>query len=152
MPIIQLETKICAPAEVCFDLVRDVRIHAEITSQTREKVVDGVVEGKMELGQTVTFDGTHFGMRQRLTVKVVKFEYPKLFVDEMTEGTFKQFKHIHEFVPQGSGTLMKDTLVWRSPLGVLGRIADILFIEPHLRSLVSERNKRIKQLAEATPA
>jgi ligand-binding SRPBCC domain-containing protein len=102
------------------------------------------------LGQTVTFEGRHFGMKQRLTVRVVEFERPTLFVDEMTEGTFKDFKHIHEFLPKGDGTLMLDTLIWTSPLGFAGRIVDKLFIGPHLRSLVTERNKRLKYLAEAT--
>jgi ligand-binding SRPBCC domain-containing protein len=150
MPAFKLETYIDASAEVCFDLVRDVRVHTQTTAQTGERAVAGVIDGMIGLGQTVTFEGRHFGMKQRLTVRVVEFERPTLFVDEMTEGTFKDFKHIHEFLPEGGGTLMRDTLIWRSPLGFAGRIVDKLFIGPHLRSLVTERNKRLKYLAEAT--
>ena len=149
MPVLKLETLIKAPADVCFDLMRDVRVHTETTSQTGEKVIGGITEGKMELGQTVTFEGTHFGIRQRLTVEVVEFERPRLFVDQMMRGAFRSFKHIHEFVAQPGATLMTDTLIWTSPMGVLGRIADKLAIEPHLRELVTERNKRLKQLAES---
>lgn len=148
MPTIILETKINAPAETCFDLMRDIRLHTETTSQTDEKAVAGVTDGMIALGQTVTFEGKHFGMRQRLTVKVVEFERPNLFVDEMTEGTFKAFKHIHEFEPSESGTLMRDTLVWTSPFGILGRVVDILLLEPHLRGLVNRRNLMLKQIAE----
>jgi ligand-binding SRPBCC domain-containing protein len=150
MPVLKLETLIAAPPDVCFDLMRDVRIHTETTPQTHEKAVGGVTEGKMEFGQTVTFEGTHLGLRQRLTVKVVEFERPRLFVDEMVEGAFREFRHIHEFVTQDGATLMKDTLIWASPLGILGRVADRLFIEPHLRSLVTKRNQGLKQLAEHT--
>ena len=85
-----------------------------------------------------------------MRVEVVEFERPKLFVDKMIEGTFAEFKHIHEFMPHDDGTLMKDTIVWTSPFGVLGRIVDSLFVERHLTSLVSERNRRLKQLAEET--
>jgi ligand-binding SRPBCC domain-containing protein len=152
MPVIYLETEINAPAERCFDLVRDIRVHTETTMETREKAVAGVTDGMIGLGQTVTFEGTHFGIRQRLTVKVVEFERPRLFVDEMIEGTFTTFKHIHEFLPLGEGTLMKDTLIWVSPFGIAGRIADTLFIQPHLRTLVSNRNKKLKKLAEETAA
>ena len=74
MPVIYLETEINAPAERCFDLIRDIRIHTETTMETGEKAVAGVTDGMIGLGQTVTFEGTHFGMRQRLTVKVVEFE------------------------------------------------------------------------------
>lgn len=148
MPQIVLETFINASAETCFDLMRDIRIHTETTSETKEKAVDGVTEGKIGLGQTVTFEGMHFGMRQRLSVKVVEFERPRLFVDEMTEGTFKTFKHIHEFSDQDGGTLMRDTLIWTSPFWLLGRVVDKLLLERHLRHLVSGRNAMLKQIAE----
>lgn len=148
MPTLFLETQIQAPAEVCFDLMRDVRIHTETTAQTNEKAVAGVTDGMIGLGQTVTFEGTHFGMRQRLTVEVTEFERPRLFVDEMIEGRFSSFKHVHEFVRVRSGTLMRDTLIWKSPFGILGKIVDKLVLERHLRGLVTSRNKRLKEIAE----
>jgi ligand-binding SRPBCC domain-containing protein len=150
MPTIILETIINAPAEICFDLIRDVRIHTQTTSRTNEKAVAGVTGGKMGIGQTVTFEGKHLGMRQRMTVKVIEFERPRLFVDEMIEGTFAAFKHVHEFLPHHDGTLMRDTIVWTSPFGVLGRVVDKLLINRHLTALVSERNRKLKQLAEET--
>lgn len=150
MPEIVLETQINANAEVCFDLMRDIRLHTETTAQTKEKAVGGVTSEKISLGQTVTFEGVHFGIRQRLTVKVVEFERPRLFVDEMTEGIFKSFKHIHEFFPNENGVLMRDRLIWTVPLGFLGKIADKLFLENHLRQLVTKRNLKLKEIAEAS--
>jgi ligand-binding SRPBCC domain-containing protein len=149
MPSFTLETFINAPPETCFDLMRDVRIHTQTTSQTSEKAVAGVTDGKIGLGQMVTFEGTHFGMRQRLTVKVTAFDRPWFFVDEMIEGRFREFKHIHEFTPENGGTLMRDTLEWTSPFGVLGQIVDRLLLERHLRVLIGTRNRKLKQIAEA---
>lgn len=148
MAQIILETFISAPAVVCFDLMRDIRLHTKTTASTNEQAIAGVTDEQIGLGQTVTFEGTHFGMRQRLKVKVVKFERPWLFVDEMVEGTFTSFKHIHEFEERDSGTLMRDTLVWKSPLWILGIAADKLLIERHLRNLVSRRNAMLKSIAE----
>jgi len=148
MPEILIETQIHAPAETCFDLVRDIRVHTETTMQTDERAVAGVTEGMIGLGQTVTFEGRHFGFRQRLTVRVTEFERPTLLVDEMTEGNFRSFKHIHEFVTVRSGTLMRDRLIWTSPFGIVGRIVDQLLLKRHLRELVTKRNLRLKQLAE----
>jgi ligand-binding SRPBCC domain-containing protein len=148
MPELILETQINAPIEVCFDLMRDIRIHTETTAQTNEKAVDGVTDGSIGQGQTVTFEGTHFGIRQRLTVKVVEIDRPRLFVDEMIEGRFSAFRHVHEFFPRPGGTLMRDTLRWTSPFGILGRVVDKLLLEGHLTRLVSNRNARLKQLAE----
>lgn len=148
MPEINIETLISAPAEKCFDLMRDVRLHTQTTLQTNEKAVAGVMDGMIGLGQTVTFEGPHFGVRQRLTVKVTEFDRPRLFVDEMIEGTFRSFKHIHEFSAQDGLTLMKDTVIWQSPFGILGKIVDKLLLERHLRNLVTNRNKKLKDIAE----
>ena len=143
MPTLVLETFINAPDEVCFDLVRDVRVHDRTTVQADDVTA---------LGQTVTFEGKHFGSRQRLTVKVVEFERPRLLVDEMTDGAFASFRHAHEFSPHAGGTLMRDVLEWRSPFGIAGRIVDKLLLERHLRDLVSKRNTRLKRLAETGSA
>jgi ligand-binding SRPBCC domain-containing protein len=148
MPQIVLETFIKAPAEVCFDLMRDVRLHTETTMETDERAVAGVTDGMIGLGQTVTFEGKHLGFRQRLTVLVTEFERPWLFTDEMIEGNFSSFKHVHQFDDRDGGTLMRDTIVWTSPLGFLGKIVDRLILERHLRNLVAGRNARLKQLAE----
>jgi ligand-binding SRPBCC domain-containing protein len=149
MPTISLETQINAPAETCFDLMRDIRIHTETTAKTNEKAVAGVTDGMIGVGQTVTFEGTHFGVRKRLTVKVVEFERPSLFVDEMIDGSFKTFRHVHEFLAKDSGTLMTDTLTWTSPFGILGKIVDKLLLERHLRNLVTRRNAKLKEIAES---
>ena len=148
MPTIILETFINSSTEACFDLMRDVRIHTETTAQTNDAAVAGVTNGKIGLGQTVTFEGTHFGMRQRLTVKVVEFDRPRRFVDAMIKGYFKSFVHIHEFEPSDGGTLMRDTLIWESPFGILGKIVDKFLLERHLTKLVSRRNIKLKAIAE----
>jgi ligand-binding SRPBCC domain-containing protein len=149
MPILIIETEINATPEVCFDLVRDISLHVQTTKQTGEKAVAGKTHGKITLGETVTFEGKHFGIRQRLTVKVTEFERPRYFTDEMTEGNFKSFKHKHEFIEKGEGTLMRDTLEWISPLGFLGKIVDALLLKNHLRELVLRRNTELKRVAES---
>lgn len=76
MSTVVLETFINAPATTCFDLMRDIHIHTQTTTQTNESAVAGVTDGKIGLGQTVTFEGTHFGVKQRFTVEVVEFDRP----------------------------------------------------------------------------
>ncbi|MFM9904545.1 MAG: SRPBCC family protein [Pyrinomonadaceae bacterium] len=140
MPTIVLETLIHARAEECFDLVRDKRIQTEPLP---------AIFGDFGMGQKVTFKSKNFGLDQSLTVKVTEFERPTLFVDEMTEGSLRSFRHIHEFLFVENGTLMRDTLIWETPFGLLGRVADMLFLERHLTNLVSTRNAKLKQIAEA---
>ena len=90
MPTIIIETQINAPAEQCFDLARDIGLHCQTTSKTKEKAVAGVTSGLIEMGQSVTFEAVHFGVRQRLTSQIVEFERPLYFTDEMTKGALHQ--------------------------------------------------------------
>ena len=148
MPIIRLETQIHAPVERCFDLARDLDLHRETMSHTGEKAVGGITSGLIGPGQAVTWEATHFGVRQRLTSRITDFDSPHRFVDEMTEGAFQSLHHLHEFEDTTSGTMMRDTMTYVSPLGPLGKIADALFLERYMRGLLTARNALLKAHAE----
>lgn len=149
MPIIQTEIEIAAPIERCFELARDITVHTRtVWKHTRERAVAGRTEGGIGLGETVTFRATHLGVRQKLTSKIVVFERPFLFVDEMQKGAFKFMRHEHHFEQVDGGTLMKDVLSFQAPLGVFGRMADGLVLTPYMRRFLEDRNHELKILLE----
>ncbi len=119
MPIIHLETFIRAPVEICFDLSRDVDVHAASTSITNERAVAGVTHGMLQLGDQVTWEATHLYVRQRLTSRITAFERPRMFTDEMQSGAFKHLRHKHLFEAREGGTLMIDELNFASPCAVI---------------------------------
>lgn len=149
MPTIIIETYIDVPPGVCFDLARDIGIHCQTAAGTQERAVAGVTTGLIGLGEEVTFEGVHFGIRQRLTSRITEFDRPHSFTDEMLRGAFRSLRHIHEFRAVGTGTVMQDTLFWTSPLGWLGKVADRLFLEAHMRQFLIDRNAHLKRIAES---
>lgn len=149
MPTIVLETRIAAPLERCFDLARDLEAHVKTASFTRERLVTSTASRFLGYGDVVTFEAVHFGIRQQLTSKIVEFDPPNRFVDEMVQGAFASLRHVHEFVVDGDAVVMRDTLVWRSPLGFLGLVADKLFVERHLWKFMVTKQSRLKQYAES---
>ncbi|MBS4201463.1 SRPBCC family protein [Bacillus sp. FJAT-49732] len=148
MPIIKHDIYINAPINVCFDLARNVEVHTETTSKTKERAIDGVTGGLMENGDTVTWEATHFGVKQKLTAKIIDMEKPYKFTDIMVKGAFHSFTHTHEFIESGKGTIMKDTFSYKSPFGILGKIADTLFLEKYMRNFILNRAKGLKKIAE----
>lgn len=153
MPTIYLETSIKASAERCFDLSLSVDLHQGSMAHTRERAVAGVTSGLMGLGDVVTWEAVHFGVKQHLTSKITELERPHRFVDEMVKGIFQEMRHVHEFVPQADGgTLMRDAFAFRAPLGLLGRLAEVLFLTRYMRRLLTRRNQYLKRLAEETPS
>jgi len=149
MPLIRIDTWIDAPRELCFDLARDVDAHAASTSHTNERAVAGVTSGLLELGDEVTWQARHFGIEQRLTAKITRFDRPRMFEDRMVKGAFAAFAHVHEFEDERGGTLMIDRFDYTSPLAALGRLADKLFLERYMRGFLLRRAGYLKQAAEA---
>lgn len=145
MATIHLETFIHAPPEVCFDLCLDVGFHERAG---HGRAVAGKTSGRLQLGDTVTWEATHFLVRQRLTSKIVVYERPHLFVDEMQRGAFARWRHTHRFVAQAGGTLATDDVDFASPLGPLGRLADALLIRRYMTRFLLRHNAHFKREAE----
>ena len=63
---ITVQTWIAAPPELCFDLARDVAVHAESAAFSHERLVaPGKLEGLLEVGDLVCFEGRHFAYVNR---------------------------------------------------------------------------------------
>ena len=120
MALIRLETYINAPIDRCFDLSLSVDLHQDSVAHTQERPVAGVTSGIMKLGDTVTWEAVHFGIKQHLTSQITAYERPYRFTDEMLKGAFHDITHLHEFVSQPPGTLMIDLFEFHAPLGFLG--------------------------------
>ena len=149
MPTIRLETFIAASLERCFDLSLSVDLHCHSVAHTGERPIAGVTSGVMKLGDVVTWEAVHFGIKQHLTTKITAYERPYRFTDEMIQGAFQEMIHLHEFVPQPHGTLMIDRFTFRAPLGLFGRIAETLILTRYMKALLLTRNTYLKQVAEA---
>jgi ligand-binding SRPBCC domain-containing protein len=149
MASIRVETLIKARIDRCFDLARSAEAHLASTAQTNERVVSGRKEGLFELGDSVTWEATHFGLRLRQGSKITRSEPPHVFVDEGTSGPLDHFRHVHQFIPERGATLMVDTFEYELPVHLGGRLADRLVVERHMRRLLTVRAAYLKQQAEA---
>lgn len=146
MATIHLETFIRAPPEVCFDLCLDVNFHERAG---HGRAVAGVTAGALGPGDAVTWEATHFLVRQRLTSKIVAYDRPHIFVDEMQRGAFARWRHEHRFAEQSGGTLAVDDVDFAAPLGVLGKLVDAVLLESYMTRFLVRHNEHFKREAEA---
>lgn len=139
--IVVVETSIAAPVELCFDLALDVDVHAESAAFSGERVVEpGRTSGVLQVGDLLTFEGRHFGIRQRFTTRITEADRPLRFVDEMVRGFFRRLRHVHEFHPRDGCTLMRDVLEFE------GAFAFIL--ERHMTWFVTTKQQHLKEIIE----
>ncbi|WP_270180141.1 SRPBCC family protein [Alkalihalobacillus sp. CinArs1] len=150
MPVIYLETFIEAPIERCFDLARNVDIHTKSAKGTDEKAIAGVTEGLLEVGDYVTWEATHLGVKQRLTAHITAMNKPDWFIDEMVSGAFHSFIHTHRFEEFDGVTLMIDQFIYKAPFGLVGSIANVLFLKRYMHRFLHTRAIALKDIAESS--
>lgn len=148
MPRLELETTIKASAERCFDLARDLDLHLRSMRASGEKAVGGRTSGLIEMGEEVTWEARHFGVRHRHCSRITAFKRPDHFRDSMVRGRFRTFEHDHFFVERDGRTVMRDVIEFASPMGIIGRLVDAAFLAGYLRRLIIERNRVIRDAAE----
>jgi len=146
--VITIVTIVRASPERCFDASRDLDLHLESMGHTGERAVAGRTSGLIELGEQVTWEARHFGVKQRFTSRITAYHRPHHFQDSMLRGAFASFVHDHYFEVCAEGTLMKDVLTFRSPLGFLGAIVDRLVMTRYLTRLLTRRNEAVKAVIE----
>ncbi len=152
MARIEVVTLISAPPEVCCRLALDVELHQRTAHQTRETIVAGVTSGILQLHDTVTWRARHFGVWQELSIRVTELDFPAYFCDVQVKGAFRSMRHEHYFRAAPAGTEMRDVFCFESPLGVVGRLVNELFLTGYMRRFLAARNALLKQAAEEEAA
>lgn len=148
MTTINLTAKIKASKQIVFDVSRDIDVHQQSASKTSEVAIAGITSGLINLNETVTWRGKHFGFYLTHKSRITAMNFYDYFVDEMEEGKFKFFKHEHFFEEQNGVTIMKDKMQYETPFGIFGKVFDYLFLKKHLIQFLLERNKILKEVAE----
>jgi len=118
------------------------------TANTNERAIAGRTSGLCELGDSITWEATHFNIRQKLTVEITQFDKPYSFEDRMVKGAFKSMKHEHRFEEKNGFTIMTDKFEYEVPLGLVGTLFDRLILNSYMRRFLIKRNDFIKSLAE----
>ena len=149
MTKIEIVTRIKSTAEICFDLSRSIDLHKISTEGTNETAIAGTTTGLINLHETVTWEATHFGIRQRLTSHISVYDRPHHFRDEQLKGIFRSFVHDHFFEEKDGTVIMTDMLEFQSPFGIAGRLFNKLILTNYLTKFLIDRNRHIKAYAES---
>ena len=148
MPTIHLTTFIAAPVQRVFNLSRSINLHQISTASTNEKAIEGVITGLINKHETVTWQAKHLFKTRLFTSKITEMQSPDFFTDEMLKGDFKSFHHQHHFKAAENGTIMIDLIDFESPYGIIGKIANRLFLRSYIENFLIKRNTVIKDYAE----
>lgn len=145
---IEVTTRIKASAQRCFDLSRSQAAHIESAKDSGERIVKGPSYDLLELGDEVTFEGRHFGVRFHLCSKITEMQAPGRFVDEMQSGPFRALRHEHLFEEANGETQMIDRVQMTLPMGALGQLVAGAAVKAHMTRFLRDRGEALKRMAE----
>jgi ligand-binding SRPBCC domain-containing protein len=148
MTIIKITTHYFAPIETIFNTNRDIDIHQQSASKTKEIAIAGITSGLINKKETVTWKGKHFGVFITHQSIISEMIFPTYFVDEQLKGQFKSFKHQHFFEQKEKYVEVTDILEYETPFGIFGQLFDKLLLKKHLTNFIIHRNAILKNLAE----
>ncbi|MDC8104608.1 MULTISPECIES: SRPBCC family protein [Chryseobacterium] len=104
-------------------------------------VVSGILDRPVFKGMEIEYRAFSFlGSPIKWEMMISQVEDYKSFTGFQKKGPYKYWNHFHEFIPNDKGVLMKDTVDYELPLGIIGRIAHRLFIKKKLESIFDLRS------------
>lgn len=68
------------------------------------------------------------------------------FIDEQRKGPYSLWHHQHHFREIEGGVEMTDIVHYKNPLGILGKIANVLFVRKQLKQIFEYRFRKVEEL------
>ncbi|HIB8181396.1 TPA: SRPBCC family protein [Elizabethkingia anophelis] len=79
------------------------------------------------------------GIPLKWKTRITQVSYQKSFTDLQAKGPYRYWNHYHEFIENDKGVLMKDSVDYELPFGLLGKLAHSLFVHKRLKSIFEFR-------------
>lgn len=77
------------------------------------------------------------------TTEITQVEKPNSFTDVQQSGPYSLWEHHHRFEQTKEGILMTDDIRYAIPYGLIGRIANAVFVERQLNAIFEFRSRAV---------
>ena len=102
------------------------------------------IEGPMGQGARIEYRLRIAGVPLRWRSRIERWDHEKVFVDSQERGPYRSWWHEHHFKAKGEQTIVEDRVYYSPPLGLLGRLANRMFIAGQLRETFHYRAAAIR--------
>ena len=102
------------------------------------------MEGSMGQGARIEYRLRIAGFPLRWRSHIERWDHEKVFVDSQERGPYHSWWHEHHFEAKEDQTILEDRVYYSPPLGLLGRLANRMFIAAQLRETFHYRAAAIR--------
>jgi ligand-binding SRPBCC domain-containing protein len=107
---------------------------------------------EMKAGAEIDYQLQLFGVPFKWKTLIETFTPQSSFVDRQLRGPYKLWHHTHAFSAVPNGTMMRDTVRYEIPLGPLGELARLLFVQRQVAWIFDYRMTTIDALLPERPS
>lgn len=148
MPVLRCTVLVDAPVHAVAAALREVDVLQRSGADAGHRVRSA------QTGLLVPGDEVQFAVRVGPALRVpVRTRVRRAVLDavqsELVAGPLPRLLHSTVLAGTGAGTLVTDTIDWTSPLGPLGRVADVVLLRSLVLEALRARADRIRIRAEA---
>jgi uncharacterized protein (TIGR01777 family) len=111
-------------------------LHFKVLGKSTPEIGDGTL-----IDYRLKLNGIPMGWQSRIE----DWEPARRFVDTQRKGPYAHWRHTHEFIPLANGTLMRDVVHYRLPLGWLGSVVAGWKVESQVDRIFSYRAAKIAE-------
>jgi hypothetical protein len=111
-------------------------LNFEVLGKSTREIGEGTL-----IDYRLKLNGIPMGWQSRIE----NWEPARRFVDTQVKGPYSYWRHAHEFIPLANGTLMRDIVRYRLPLGWLGSVVAGWKVEAQVDRIFSYRSTKIAE-------
>jgi len=108
--------------------------------------VRGVSTAELREGTCIDYRLSIHGVPLRWQSRIERWDPPRSFADVQIKGPYKLWHHTHEFEPWNGGTIVRDRLCYRLPLGTIGGLVAGGLVGRDLEAIFAFRRKKMQEL------
>ncbi|MCI5084222.1 MAG: SRPBCC family protein [Saprospiraceae bacterium] len=111
------------------------------------EILSDLKEVEMYEGMLIEYNvAPAFGIRINWVTEITHMNHLKYFIDEQRFGPYALWHHEHRFEMVDGGVQMTDLLTYKVPYGLIGNLANALFVEQRIDDIFEYRTKAIERI------
>ena len=104
---------------------------------------------RIEKGTLIDYKLKINGIPIKWRTLITAWNPPYSFSDQQLRGPYNKWDHTHNFTPLGAGTLMEDRVIYKLPLGLIGRIFGMWYVKRNVNKIFNFRWDKVKEIFKA---